>query len=239
MLIIYADENEIATNGWPALFQLPNAIKLDTTDGGHRGGETSAILKDTGSAFTTDHQRENLRRNACDVKIIFERKRIDAHQDFADCAKAKPITGSLISTFDVRDLRNARAVQLVKNVPFLEHYVNSTAANVNLSAGSLKIWSMSAVRGFVGHMQDTWPPAPGSTEPQVETTLIEKMEGAEDFFSAVIKHMPQLNTLDLARLEAEARSSPSTPVMPAVRTRTPRRHSATGAVAMSLCAVSA
>lgn len=198
VLLIYADDNENATNGWPALFQLPRAIKLDTTDGGHRGGEIDSILSDS---TLSEEERENLGRNACDAKIIFERKRIDAHQDFADCAKAKPITGSLISTFDVRDLRNARAVQLVKNVPFLQHYVDATAANVNLSAKSLKVWSMSAARGFVGHIQDRYPPAMGSTEPQVESTLVEKMQGAEEFFTALIKHLPQLRTLDKARLD--------------------------------------
>ena len=89
MLVIYADENEMATNGWPARLHLPRAIKLDTTDGGHRGGETAAIINDGGNNFTTDQERENLRRNAVPVTIIFERKRIDAHQDFADCARGQ------------------------------------------------------------------------------------------------------------------------------------------------------
>jgi hypothetical protein len=216
VLIIYARENDVNTNGWPALFQLPNNIKLDTTDGAHRGDETSKIL---GDATLSDPERANLRRNACAVTIIFERKRVDAHQDFADCAKAKPITGSLISTFDVRDLRNARAVELVKQVPFLTHYVDATAANVNLSAASIKVWSMSAVRGFVAHVQDHFPPA---TDQQVETTLVEKMEGAEDFFEAVIKHLPQLNTLEQARLEGEERQRTNVPAKtPMVRTETP------------------
>jgi DNA-sulfur modification-associated len=221
VLYVYANENDTSTNGWPALFQLPNAIKLDTTDGGHRGGEMSAIFRDIGNSFTSEQERENLRRNACDTKIIFEPKRVDAHQDFADCAKAKPITGSLISTFDVRDLRNQRAIQLVNGVPFLQHYVDATAANVNLSAGSLKIWSMSAVRGFVGHIQDRYPPAMGSSEPQVEATLMEKMDGAEEFFTQLIRHLPQLNTLDLVRLEADARKQSG------VVTTTPPQHTET------------
>jgi hypothetical protein len=220
VLVIYADENEQASNGWPARFHLPRAILLDTTDGGHRGGETAAIINDGGNSFTTDQERENLRRNAVPVTIIFERKRIDAHQDFADAARAKPITGSLISTFDVRDLRNSRTIRLVESVPFLKHYVDATAANVNLSAGSLKIWSMSAARGFVSHIQDRYPPA---KDGDVEKTLVEKLEGAEDFFGSVIQHMPQLHTLDLARLEADARKQSSAPVAtPPVRTETPK-----------------
>lgn len=216
VLIIYARENDVSTNGWPALFQLPSNIKLDTTDGAHRGDESAKIL---GDASLSDAERANLRRNACAVTVIFERKRVDAHQDFADCAKAKPITGSLITSFDVRDLRNARAVELVQRVPFLTYYVDATAANVNLSAASLKIWSMSAVRGFVAHVQDRFPPATGQ---HVETTLVEKMDGAEDFFTEVIRHLPQLNTLDRARLELEERQRTNVPIKtPMTRTETP------------------
>jgi hypothetical protein len=197
VLLIYANEGDNSTNGWPALFQLPHAIKLDTTDGAHRGGEIDSILNDKS---LSEDQKAHLRRNACDVKIIFERKRIDAHQDFADCAKAKPITGSLISTFDVRDLCNSRAAQLVQKVPFLQHYVDATASNVNLSAGSLKIWSMSAVRGFVRHVQE-YSKLNSTSESEVERTLDEKMQGAEHFLAALVKHMPQLRALDLARKE--------------------------------------
>jgi len=218
VLWIYAHENENSTNGWPALFQLPRGIKLDATDGAHRLDESEKIVSD---GKLTEAQRENLGRNACDVKIIFESKRIDAHQDFADCAKAKPITGSIISSFDVRDLRNSQTVRLVESVDFLKHYVDATAANVNLSAGSLKIWSMSAVRGFVGHVQDRYPPPAGGDASAVESTLVEKLSGAPLFFGAMIKHLPQLHTLELARLEAEARRACPQPAPPAVRTETP------------------
>ena len=219
VLLIYANENDTSTNGWPALFQLPRAIKLDTTDGGHRGGEIKAILNDSGNSFTTDQERENLGRNACDVKIIFEPKRVDAHQDFADCAKAKPITGSLIATFDVRDFRNRRAVKLVDSVPFLRHYVDATAANVNLSAGSIKIWSMSAVRGFVSHIQGRYPSDHALSGPEVEEQLNDKMAGAEQFFDALIQQLPPFAALELARLEAEARKN-VTPTAPPTHTET-------------------
>jgi hypothetical protein len=32
-----------------------------------------------------------MKRNAVDVKIVFENSRSDSHQDFADCGKAKAI----------------------------------------------------------------------------------------------------------------------------------------------------
>jgi hypothetical protein len=202
-LLIYAESNENSTNGWPALFQLPGAIKLDITDGGHRSGEIKALLNDKN--IRPPH-RENLRRNACDVKIIFESKRVDSHQDFADCAKAKPITGSLITTFDVRDLRSNRTLELVKKVPFLMQYVDATAANVNLSGGSKKIWSMSAVRGFTGHVQGHYPPTPGAKADEIAQALADGMDGAEEFFEAVIPLLPQLNSLSSEMPPAKIRN---------------------------------
>src|SRR5216684_7617250 len=80
-------------------------------------------------------------RGRVDVKIVFENSRSDSHQDFADCGKAKAIPKSLVTTFDVRDERNRRSRELVSNSDFLSAYVDSTAANVNLSAKSRMIWS--------------------------------------------------------------------------------------------------
>ena len=45
-------------------------------------------------------ERLGLKRNAVDVKIVFESSRSDSHQDFADCGKAKSIPKSLVTTFD-------------------------------------------------------------------------------------------------------------------------------------------
>ena len=41
------------------------------------------------------------------------------------------------------------------NTPFLKAYVDATASNVNLSAKSRKIWSMSAVRSFIAFIVDS------------------------------------------------------------------------------------
>jgi hypothetical protein len=139
----------------------------------------------------SDDEKDALRRNAVDVKIVFESSRTDSHQDFADCGKAKSIPKSLLATFDVRDRRNRRSKDLVNGNDFLAHYVDATAANVNLSAKSKMIWSMSAVRMFVGHIVDH--------HEQPELSEEEKTAGAESFFSALVRHLPQLKALDVAR----------------------------------------
>jgi len=82
------------------------------------------------------------------------------------------------------------------NSDFLSAYVDATAANVNLSAKSRMIWSMSAVRMFVAHVVEHHP-AP-------ETSEDYKTEGAEEFFGALARHLPQLRALDKARKEPNA-----------------------------------
>lgn len=188
-LIVFGSADD-GTNAWPAMLLLPQGAKLDTTDGAHRRGVIMDIL--TGSKVG-DSAKDSLRRNAVDVKIVFESNRSDSHQDFADCGKAKAIPKSLVTTFDVRDRRNHLSRELVMSNPFLTSYVDATASNVNLSAKSRMIWSMSAIRMFVAHVVEHHPDSNLSED--------KKLEGAEDFFSALVKHLPQLNALEKARNE--------------------------------------
>jgi DGQHR domain-containing protein len=191
-LILFANEGD-GTNAWPAILLLPQGAKLDTTDGAHRRSQIDQILGD--GKINVD-AKEALKRNAVDVKIVFENSRSDSHQDFADCGKAKAIPKSLVATFDVRDARNARSRQLVTHVPFLSSYVDATASNVNLSGKSRMIWSMSAVRMFVAHIVEHHADAALSEE--------EKTKGAEEFFAALVGHLPQLKALDKARKEPDS-----------------------------------
>jgi hypothetical protein len=185
-LILFASTDD-GTNAWPGILLLPQGAKLDTTDGAHRRAQIAEIL--TGKV--SDDSKDALKRNAVDVKIVFESSRSDSHQDFADCGKAKAIPKSLVTTFDVRDRRNQRSRELVQNTPFLSAYVDATASNVNLSSKSRMIWSMSAIRMFVAHVVDHHPDTNLSEE--------EKTAGAEEFFGALVRHLPQLKALDKAR----------------------------------------
>jgi hypothetical protein len=173
-------------NTWPGILCLPPNAKLDNTDGAHRRSQIDGILSDPKIDV---EKKDALRNNAVDVKIVFECSRPDSHQDFADCGKAKAIAKSLVTTFDVRDERNQRSRDLVVNTPFLRAYVDATASNVNLSARSRKIWSMTAVRSFIAFIVDSGEDGP-------ESTTKERTDGAEDFIVALIRHLPQLRALD-------------------------------------------
>jgi hypothetical protein len=184
LMLFIPSEGSIA---WAAMLFLPADAKLDTTDGAHRESSLDEILK----SKVPDEQKDALRRNGADVKIVFEASRSDSHQDFADCGKAKTIPRALVTTFDVRDRRNARSRELVKATPFLAAYVDATASNVNLSAKSRMVWSMSAVRMFTSHVVDHHPD-PGLSEEA-------KTRNAEKFFAALAHHLPQLRQLDKVR----------------------------------------
>jgi hypothetical protein len=173
VLIILFASTEDGTNAWPGILLLPQGAKLDTTDGAHRRSQIVEILN---NGKVSDDAKDALRRNAVDVKIVFESSRADSHQDFADCGKAKTIPKSMVTTFDVRDRRNALSRDLVKTNPFLAAYVDATASNVNLSAKSRMIWSMSAIRMFVGHVIDHHPDSNLSED--------DRTHGASDFFAA-------------------------------------------------------
>src|SRR5262249_8076307 len=101
----------------------------------------------------------------------------------------------LITTFDVRDERNKRSRELVGQVPFLKAYVDATASNVNLSAKSRKIWSMSAVRMFIAHVAEH--------HPEKELTFEQKTMDAEGFFAALANNLPQLAALDRVKNEKD------------------------------------
>jgi hypothetical protein len=176
------------TNAWPGILLLPQGAKLDTTDGAHRRSQIAEILA---SAKINDAEKDALRSNAVDVKIVFESSRSDSHQDFADCGKAKAIPKSLVTTFDVRDRRNKISGEIVSKSPFLSAYVDATASNVNLSSKSRMIWSMSAIRMFVAHV----------VEHHQDSGLAEekKTEGAGEFFAALVRHLSQLAALEKAR----------------------------------------
>ena len=185
ILIIFVSGKEDALT-WPAMLILPSGAKLDTTDGAHRRSQIDSIILDR---KISAEDKEALRNNACDVVVVFDASRADSHQDFADCGKAKPIPTSMVVTFDIRDWRNNATRQLVAAAPFLSAYVDATARNVNLSGGSRKVWSMSAVRMFVSHVVDHVEGDDNNA----------KLKDAAEFFNALAAHLPQLRALDDTR----------------------------------------
>ena len=206
LILFVADDASVC---WPALLFLPNPRGhgiLEVTDGAHRWKVIDEILNKPHRLITPE-MRALCRENAADVKIVFERDPVAAHQDFADCGKAKPIQQSLVVTWDIRDQANRRSRDLVNNSLFLRKYVDATAANVNLSAKSRNIWSMSAIKIFVTTVMAEHPDKPKDDNDLSEVeknNLVENFtrgfeqddQGMDKFLAAVIKHVPDLRELD-------------------------------------------
>jgi hypothetical protein len=189
-LIVHNRGDSDATT-WAAMLLMAPGVTFDTTDGAHRRTQVGGIDSDN---KIDSEKRAALMRNGVPTTIIFESNLADSHQDFADCAKAKPLPKSLVTSYDVRDRRNGLAKALVRGCDFLGHYVDATAAFVNLSARSHRIWSLTAVRQLVGHIIERHPEAYLSDE--------EKMAGVAEFFRLLSQHMPAFRLLDEIRSAA-------------------------------------
>jgi DNA-sulfur modification-associated len=200
-LIIYRPTATTGINVWPAILIVGINTKLDVTDGAHRDAVIEGLIADS---RVSDDARAALLENAVGFTIIMEADRASSHQDFADCGKAKAIQQSLVITFDIRDAKNNRALQLVNGVGFLRHFVDATANNINLSARSSKVWSMSAMRMVISqivdhyHDADAKPPEGTDAVKWRQSEIRRHTDGLEAFIRACVQHLPVLAELNTA-----------------------------------------
>lgn len=159
------------TLAWPAVFEPPTGVRLSITDGAHRTGGLEELV----------HKHKNkagvaaLLANAVGVTVVMEETRDDAHQDFADCGRAKPIADSVIATWDKRNIVARFARDLVQDNSVLSKFVDATSPSVNLSSNSPGLWSMSAVRGSI---LSAFPPNFADLDPDGKTALLGAASGA-------------------------------------------------------------
>jgi len=73
---------------------IPSNIELYVTDGQHRLKAIKKVLP----------QKPQLRNDSVTVLIVQEEDMDQIHQDFADCARTKPISTALLTAFDVSDV---------------------------------------------------------------------------------------------------------------------------------------
>lgn len=173
---------------WPAVFE-PSGEKMPSTDGAHR----TQTIKDMVDKGANDEGIRALLANGVGVTIVMEADNDDAHQDFADCGKAKAIADSIVSTFDKRHIVVAAARELVKINPFLAKFVDATSPSVNLSSNSTKVWSMSAVRGA---LTSGIPGFKDLTAADKKKALVDHPKQVSDFLCEVVDNVDLLGKLD-------------------------------------------
>lgn len=99
---------------------IPTNVELYVTDGQHR---IEAIKK-------TIVDRPQLRDDSATVLVIREDDLDQIHQDFADCAKTKPIPPALLAAFDVSDVLAKLTRQLAKELVIFDGRIDKVSKTV-------------------------------------------------------------------------------------------------------------
>ena len=100
---------------------LPSNVELYVTDGQHR---IKAIEKAV-------QERPELLNDSATVLVVQEDDIDQIHQDFADCAKNKPIPPALLATFDVSDALSKITRELAKNCVLFTGRIDKISKTLN------------------------------------------------------------------------------------------------------------
>lgn len=117
------DENQMAVG----LLLIPINYRFHVTDGQHR-------IKAISMAIT---ENEALRKDGFPVKIVQEEVMDKVHQDFADCAKVRPIAASLITTFETRDAIRVFTKEVCERVSLFDKRVEKVSNSVGKTSSKL------------------------------------------------------------------------------------------------------
>src|SRR4029077_13921104 len=165
----------------------PTGKRLSVADGAHRTNSARELL----DSMKNQEAIQALLSNAVGVSVVMEASKDQAHQDFADCAKAKPISDSVRGTFDVRDIVGRFTRDLVQTNDFLKVNVDATSPSVNLSSNSVRVWSMSAVRGYI---LNAIPGYDNMTD-EAKKAALSDLEPLSDYIDALAESVPILRDI--------------------------------------------
>jgi DGQHR domain-containing protein len=117
-----------------AVLAMPLGVRMEITDGQHRIEGVKRAL-------------EKLNRNeisAIGAMITFTDETAQVHQDFADCAKTKALSASLLAAYDMRNPANGLTMDLISENPVFRFTVDSVKQSV--SARSHAVWTTNQIR---------------------------------------------------------------------------------------------
>ena len=100
---------------------LPSNVELYVTDGQHR---IKAIEKAV-------QERPELLNDSATVLVVQEDDIDQIHQDFADCAKNKPIAAALLATFDVSDALSKLTRDISKDLVIFAGRIDKISKTLN------------------------------------------------------------------------------------------------------------
>jgi DNA sulfur modification protein DndB len=126
----------------PAYLVIPYGVKLSVTDGQHRKRAIEDLSKEL-----SNEEYNKLKGDGICVMITIENDVNQIHQDFADCAKTKPLPKSLIAVYDKRNPANSLVLDIIENSTLLKGKVDATSQT--LSKKSFKLFLVSQIRALV------------------------------------------------------------------------------------------
>jgi DNA sulfur modification protein DndB len=99
---------------------MPTNVELYVTDGQHRLKAIEKAIK----------ERPELRNDSVTVLVVQEEDIDQIHQDFADCAKNKPIPPALLAAFDVSNVLAKLTRQIVKKTIIFEGRIDKISRTI-------------------------------------------------------------------------------------------------------------
>jgi DNA sulfur modification protein DndB len=139
------------SQGWtPSLgfVSMTLGAKFTITDGQHRVKGIIDAIKYIEKE--NDIAASRLRQDSIPVMITCECRLSQIHQDFADCSKAKELTPSLLSIFDMRNPANKLVTDLIEQCPLFADKIDSTS--MGMHKGSKFLFLTNQIRQYVKHL---------------------------------------------------------------------------------------
>lgn len=140
---------------------IPSNLKLYVTDGQHRIKAIKEAIK----------HRPSLKDDGATVLVVHEKDLDQIHQDFADCAKTKPISPALITAFDVGDVLARLTRELAKESDLFKRRIDQTSRTVGKAPKYL--FTMNQLRVCTAELLF------GSSRKQVVKSRSAKLNGNE------------------------------------------------------------
>ncbi|HZY96216.1 MAG TPA: DNA sulfur modification protein DndB [Candidatus Cybelea sp.] len=127
-----------------AFLVIPASARFAISDGQHRVesfDKTQGLIK-------TDKEKQRLfDSSSLAVMITLEDTDEQAHQDFADCARTKPVVPSQLAVYDRRNPANGLVLDVIKDVKLFNGKIDATSKN--LSGKSAALFLTNTIRQVV------------------------------------------------------------------------------------------
>jgi len=121
---------------------LPNSAAFTITDGQHR----VAAAREAFQQMPQELQ-DRFGEDGVPVMISLENDVRQAHQDFADCSRVRPLPPALLATYDRRNPGNRIFLDLIDECPIFRNKVESTSKSI--AKTSPNVFTANQVKSFV------------------------------------------------------------------------------------------